>query len=202
MKLVAIEGVNGCGKTTQVNRLKESSIAANWDFYSDPGVTPEHPAYEKLRPLARFAEWTNPITRMLVYLAAKCELSTAIKHSYSSGRGAILDRYIAGYYAYNFSSFTKTDIIKLLSLCDLPVPDVTIILLIEPEVALTRMAAGGKIDVYEAGGVSTLKEVCDTYARIVGTPSYYPFVGKRVIGISGQLPVEDITETIINVLEN
>jgi thymidylate kinase len=216
MSTICLEGINGVGKTTQAallgDRLQSEFPNRAVHRFVDPGVRKGHPAYEQVRWLARFADWSNEMTRMLLYMAARCELIQAMREVHCDDL-VVLDRYVAGYYAYAAQAFrdelvagpsghmrssyvgidadTKVEafgnITTLLHLCGVDAPDVTVIIFMEPELAQRRWkeVSGLKPDVYEKGGIERLVQLQDVYKdMLLRNNGKYPYAGKQLIGVS------------------
>ena len=201
--LIAVDGINGSGKTTQskllTKRLRREFPTCSAHLLVNPGVCVAHPAYEKIRPLARYGEWKHPMTRMMLYQAARCELIQRIRDLDGPGVFVVADRYTADYYAYGMSSFVasavlegyvaagtaarraRENIARLLSMCGAVDPDVGIF---SPEVAMKRwqQVSGSNPDVYESEGLDKMRELDRVYidmSAMSSAPRDYPFTGKQ-----------------------
>ncbi len=223
--IIAIEGVNGAGKSTQaallqprLADLRKRTVA----LMRDPGVSSGHPANEKIRPLARFAEWKNPMTRMMLYMAARCELISAVREAKYRGEDVVLDRYAGSYYAYALDAFNEAydllcqfegrscsqrmndgqlAISEVLRACGAFTPDLTIILFVPDEVAMERWKriSGSKPDFFEQKGVQQISRLAEIYEDICAQlRSVYPFAGYKVIDVRYNAPASP--EQISNII--
>lgn len=99
--LISMEGIDGCGKTTQACLLKERLEREGIAHLStrEPGGTA---AGEKIRRLLLQKEHSlTGETEILLYMAARAELvSTVIEPALRSGQVVICDRYIDSSIAY------------------------------------------------------------------------------------------------------
>lgn len=101
MPLIVIEGIDGSGKTTQIDLLKKhySDSAHPPLFLREPGGTR---LGEQLRSLILDpATECSPQVEMLIYMAARIQLlQERIKPALDQGRTVILDRYYYSTVAY------------------------------------------------------------------------------------------------------
>lgn len=93
--LVAFEGIDGCGKTTQAARV-ERWVAARWPGWRihrvrEPGATP---VGEAIRDVLLSAGSTmRPLTEALLYMASRAELyATRVRPALEAGDLVLLDR--------------------------------------------------------------------------------------------------------------
>ncbi len=197
--IISIDGINGSGKTTQaaliVNKFREEFPDRAVYALCDPGVARGNPAYDKIRPLARFSDWGNPMTRMMLYQAARCELIHTVRELQKDDPEVIiiLDRYAAAYYAYAIEAFSnayvggaargRANITELLKICGAFIPDLTMLIFIDVKTAMERWKkiSGNNPDVFEQGGKAELTRLNGWYTDITKHRGDYPFVGKRVL---------------------
>lgn len=95
MPFVVLEGVDGAGKTTQIEKLK--SLFPNALFTREPGGSE---LGEQLRHIMKTMEML-PLTEMLLMSAARNEhVHNLILPALKSGRLVICDRFVYSTYAY------------------------------------------------------------------------------------------------------
>ncbi len=90
---IALEGIDGCGKTTQTDMLGEWLLAQGREVHvaRDPGTTP---AGKQIREILLHKDVTlQPITQMLLFSAARSELAHQIKQWLDAGGDVIVDRW-------------------------------------------------------------------------------------------------------------
>ena len=169
---VVLDGVDGCGKTTQAARLAASLAArrpsgAEGSLHiREPGSTS---AGERIRELvlAPDLELGRGTLAMLFAAARRETLEQLVAPAMAAGRDVVIERFHASTYAYQGSSqleggeaaspFSDDDLLALLrTWSGAPVPDVEVILELPPTVAFERASArdGGPRDRFEARGVS------------------------------------------------
>lgn len=143
---ISIEGGEACGKSTQINKLKEyiSTLSNKDDFIyvREPGGTPlaeeiRHLllTYEKDRPL--------PMTELLLFCAARVEnVEKRILPALKQGKVVIADRFYDSTIAYQGMARKIMSPAQILNLTKTVIgdvkPDLTIYLQLDPEVAFRR----------------------------------------------------------------
>ena len=100
--LISFEGVDGCGKSTQVARLAQRLTAAGHDVIvvREPGGTT---IGERVRALVLDPEAgvVDPAAEALLYAASRAQLvSDVIEPALAAGRVVIVDRYVDSSLAY------------------------------------------------------------------------------------------------------
>jgi len=143
-KFIALDGPDGCGKTTQtkllVQWLKEQGVAV--ETFREPGGTA---IGEKVRQILLHPEniLMSTETEVLLYMAARVQLwQEKIEPALRDDNCVILDRWVSSTCAYqgNAGGFGMRNVIKLAtdSLAR-PWPDLTIILDVDSETAAKRL---------------------------------------------------------------
>lgn len=99
---IVLEGLDGCGKTTQGNILKEKLEAMGYTVHlgREPGGTE---VSERLREIILDKTITDmdPVTEMYLYAAARCQLvRQVVRPALERGEVVILDRYVLSSIAY------------------------------------------------------------------------------------------------------
>lgn len=99
---IVLEGLDGCGKTTQGNILREELNKKGIDvvFAREPGGTV---VSERLREiiLDKTIENMHPITEMYLYAASRCQLvHEVILPALEQGKTVLLDRFLLSSIAY------------------------------------------------------------------------------------------------------
>ncbi len=139
-RLIAIEGLDQSGKQTQAALLRDMLEArglhvASYDF-PDYGT----PIGREIGAALKGEREFPPDALQLLYVANRCEHRPAIDAALSSGSWVICDRFLASSIAYGEAQ--GLDPAWLLEIQRvLPVPDVTVLLDLAPEVAAVRKLA-------------------------------------------------------------
>ncbi|MFZ2058422.1 MAG: dTMP kinase [Acidimicrobiales bacterium] len=140
-RLVAIEGGEGVGKSTQ-SALLATAIGA--ELSREPGGSP---TAERIRDLLldRSLGTLAPRAELYLMLAARCEHLTArIEPALAAGRHVVVDRFAGSTLAYQgYGRGLPIDEVR--QACDLAAdgrwPDLSVLLDLPPEVAVRRRAA-------------------------------------------------------------
>ncbi len=198
---ITIEGIDGSGKTTQIELLHSYLKSLNKDVVitREPGGTT---IGEKIRNLILDINNTNIayITEALLYVAGRAQLvNEIIEPALNSGKIVICDRFIDSSIVYqgigrnlgidkiiNLNSYALNNIM----------PDITFYLDIEPEVGISRKIKQDKLDRIENESLEFHKQVCDGYKKI---SSLYK---ERIKQIDATQTKEAIHTQICNILKD
>lgn len=164
--IIAIEGINGIGKTTLAERISRLNDSAAFVRLCDPGVSPSHKAYDSIRPLATREDWRHPLTRFALFMAARCELVEEARNLVEKGCVALLDRYLLSCYVYQSEDFNDdmSRLARVVEAFHFPAPDLTLLLTGDPTAAFCRsQTVGVGPDVFESSGVSMLGRLQERY---------------------------------------
>jgi len=182
--LIAIEGLDQSGKETQARHLAEVLRAEgrrvetlSFPDYATPIGAEIGAALAGIRDF-------SPDVMQLLYIANRYEKKLQILDWLARGADVVCDRYVASSIAYGESQ--GLDPVWLTEAQrHLPHPDLTIVLDIAPETAVSRKQAGR--DRYERD-LALLGRVRDSYRRQASQPDWAL--------ISGEQPVDAIAEQI------
>lgn len=197
---IALEGIDGCGKTTQLTALAEwlpmSGMMPNGAqliVTREPGGTAfgvslrnSLLAPEKGKEPCRTAE-------LLLYMADRAQhVETVIKPALEAGNWVLCDRFSASTVAYQGygRGFSLTDIQMLQEFVSQQIkPDLQLLLDISVDEALKR-TRDKQPDRIEAEGKEFLEKV------------HYGFCGMDVFKIDGSLDVESVTQACKEVIKS
>ncbi|NMW17579.1 MAG: dTMP kinase [Chlorobiaceae bacterium] len=206
--LISFEGIDGAGKTTQINKLVTYLNSRNQEVLTlrEPGGTE---VAEKIRTiLLESRQEISPIGELLLFSASRTELvQQVIIPALAVGKTVILDRFFDSTTAYQgygrgIDLLLLQSIISI-STCD-TVPDITIYLDIEAEKALNRIFAKTSIpltfendepDRMERSGLEFYRNVRQGYLDLITRNK------ERFICIDALLPEATIHRQIIAFLE-
>ncbi len=140
---ITLEGGEGSGKTTQINKLAEKLTQHNIKAITtrEPGGTPEG---EKIRDLIvqrEGGDWTPMAETLLLYAARAMHVDRVIKPRLEEGKVVICDRFSDSTLAYQGYGHGM-DLGKISEIENIVMggfkPDLTIVLDIDPEKGLQR----------------------------------------------------------------
>ena len=195
MKIISFEGIEGVGKSTQIdllfNHLQESGKKVK--KFREPGSTIPS---EKIRNILLDADLTlTSQTELLLMYASRSELVAneilASEHDY-----ILLDRYFDASMAYQgYGRNLDKDFINLLkSFINAPDPDLTILLDIDPIKGFDRKS-GDSMDRIESSGLKFFNDVREGYLELAKQYS-------RIECIDAEMNADDISLQIIKLVES
>jgi dTMP kinase len=136
---VALDGIDGCGKTTQAKRLVDSLQAGGHPAFlvQDPGTTP---VGKKLRELLLDKDLPMlPDTQALLFAAARRETVDIVKERMANDEVVVADRWTLSLLAYqgNLPGVSRTLILDLIRHCTIQ-PNLYLVLDVDAETAFQR----------------------------------------------------------------
>jgi dTMP kinase len=142
---ITFEGVEGCGKTTQILRLADWLRARGVPvtLTREPGGTPFGQAVRRVL-LDPDGPPREPAGELLLYLADRCQdLAECIRPALAGGRVVLCDRYHDATLAYQGAArgIPRAVIDRLAAALDILTPDRTVLLDIDPARSLARAIA-------------------------------------------------------------
>lgn len=148
---IAFEGGEGAGKSTQEQRLVAHLTEQGYDVVRtrEPGGTP---AGEAIRAIVLSPEYEGLDDRAeaLLFAASRGEhVARVIRPALERGAVVVCDRYLDSSVAYQGAGRDLgPDVVRELSLwaTDALVPDLTIVLDVDPEVGLARLASRDRLE--------------------------------------------------------
>ena len=195
MKIISFEGIEGVGKSTQIdllyNHLQESGKKVK--KFREPGSTIPS---EKIRNILLDADLTlTSQTELLLMYASRSELVAneilASEHDF-----ILLDRYFDASMAYQgYGRNLDKDFINLLkSFINAPDPDLTILLDIDPIKGFERKS-GDSMDRIESSGLKFFNDVREGYLELAKQYS-------RIKCIDAEKDAHNISAQIIKLVES
>jgi dTMP kinase len=162
---VTIEGIDRSGKSTQAARLAEA-LGDDALLVREPGGTP---AGERVRELLKDpAVEIDPRTEALLFAAARAQLvEGVIRPGLDDGRVVVSDRFLDSSLAYqgHARGLGEQEVRRINEWATAGlVPDLTVLLRIDPAVAAER--AGVDVDRFEAEGLELQRKVAEGYERL------------------------------------
>ena len=192
--LISFEGIDGCGKSTQIELLKNylDGIGRTVHIFREPGGTE---LSEKVRTLLLHdSADMDPVTELLLFSAARSQLiSEKVKPLLADGEVVILDRFFdstTAYQGYGRQSVPIDTIHKLNEIASHSIlPNLTFYLKISPSEAAKRTVSQNK-DRMEKAGDHFFEKVDSGYDQLSKSE-------KRFVTIDATLKAEEIHSLII-----
>ncbi|ADD01413.1 thymidylate kinase [Thermoanaerobacter italicus Ab9] len=197
-KFISFEGIDGCGKTTQIKFLKEYLLKKGYNILvlREPGGTN---VGEKVRDiLLDKYNFISPVTEMLLYASSRAQLvEEKILPAIEEGKIVLLDRFVDSSYVYQGYArglgIEKVKIVNEIATMGI-LPDVTIYIDITPEEAMKRRGKR-EADRLERESWDFHKKVREGYIKLV---KEYP---KRFVFINGMQEIVKVHQDIIDAVK-
>lgn len=203
---ITFEGVEGCGKTTQIKLLAEQLTALKCAVVltREPGGCP---IADKIRSILLDAEncAMSPMTELMLYAAARAQhVSEIIIPALGSDKVVLCDRFCDATIAYqSFGRGIDRCVIDALNIhaCQSVTPDLTILIDCDPAIGLGRArqrienTSGPREERFELEALAFHQRVRDGYRNLAESDS------QRFVVIDGTDSVENaairITESVL-----
>ncbi|MBW8766920.1 MAG: dTMP kinase, partial [Geodermatophilales bacterium] len=169
--LIAFEGGEGAGKSTQVHRLQEwlinEGLVARATF--EPGATPSGAGIRSI-VLDRAQTGIAPRSEALLYAADRAQhVHDVLRPALDAGEVVITDRFVDSSLAYQGAGRTiPLDDVRMLSrwATEGLVPDLTVLLDLPPEVGLARARGRSAADRLESESLDFHRRVRETFLAL------------------------------------
>lgn len=192
---ISFEGIDGCGKTTQINLLKEFLIQNKCEVIvaREPGGTE---ISEQIRNILLHSKHKiSPASELLLFSAARSVLvQDLIKPALESGKIVICDRFFDSTLAYQ--AYGRGLDIEDVKQCNQLasnglMPDLTFFLSVSLELSKRRMENKVQFDRFERAGDAFFNRVINGFERIAKDEP------NRVFKISSENPIQEVAQQII-----
>ena len=194
---ITMEGVDGCGKTTQRNALIAHLEQLGWDVQltREPGGDE---IAEKIRDLILDPVNTamNDLTEAYLYAASRAQnVRAKILPALDSGRAVVCDRFVDSSIAYQGGG-RQLGTQRVAEINRFAIegasPDITVYLRMPPEKALSRRLSTAEPDRLEREKASCFER---TY---MGYEEHFAREGmERVVTVNAAQPIEDVTRDML-----
>lgn len=197
---ITFEGVEGCGKSTQITLLWEYLVEAGYDVIvtREPGGTP---IAEAIRGVLLNPDHENmgPTTELLLYAAARAQhVYEKIAPALAAGQIVLCDRFADSTTAYQGGGRgLSAEILKILN--EIATggvwPDCTLLIDVPVTVGLERARSRGRKDRIEQEPVAFHERVREGFLALAAVEP------ARIHVIDGTTPVEDVHHAICHAVE-
>ncbi|MDP2275137.1 MAG: dTMP kinase [Archangium sp.] len=163
--LVAFEGIDGSGKSTQAKKFVAWARTLGVEVISSREPT-DGPWGKKIRE-ARFTARMSPEEELAAFIADRKEhVATLIKPALARGALVVIDRYYYSTVAYQGARGLEPKALLEMNRAFAPVPDLVVLVDVEPKAALERIASRGEgTDLFET--LSALTRVREIFLSLV-----------------------------------
>ncbi len=194
--LIAFEGIDGCGKSTQIRLLQETLEAQGYSCAATAEPT-DSPFGKLLRQVLKGEVKSDPRVIAPMFVADRLDhlLNTenGIVKTLEEGTVMLTDRYYFSSYAYQSVDLSMDWVIQANAPCaEIKRPDLTLFLDISPETAMKRILAGrNHVEIFE--NRKRLEETRDRYLEAFARLKDL----EKVAVIDGERGVSEIAQDIL-----
>ena len=161
-RLVAFEGLDGSGKSTQLELLAARLRAVGCDVVTTREPT-EFPSGQRIREMARSGEQLEPEEELRWFVEdRRVHVAEVITPALRAGQIVLTDRYYLSTVAYQGARGLDYEQILADSESEFPIPDLVVLLEIDPQIGLDRVHARGT----ELEGVFEQREFLERVASV------------------------------------
>ncbi|HBF23091.1 MAG TPA: dTMP kinase [Planctomycetes bacterium] len=200
-KFLVLEGVDGCGKSTQAARLVKGIEASGNSVLHvrEPGSTPLGESLRRIILDPNRPAW-NPTTEALLFFACRKELlQGVIQPALLEGRHVVCERFTPSTFAYQGQTSESAKAVLRLEETVIPPdwqPDRVLIFDIPAAEALARAQSRGVADGIEQRGLQFLEKVREGF---LGYAALHP-ERCSVLSVNGD-SVEEVGDKVLKLLE-
>jgi dTMP kinase len=199
--LISFEGLDGVGKTTQIELLRRSLLASGVEVrdYREPGGTE---LGERLRTILKAGIARGTYSELLLFATARAELvELHVQPDLAAGRTVLLDRFTDSTWAYQSARGIPDDMLRAANVlgAGLVQPELTFWLDLDPKQAAerrrgdTQLAQQRQTDSFEHRGEAYFANVRSRYAELAAANP------QRIRRIDATQTVDAIAEKILSV---
>jgi dTMP kinase len=196
MTFITFDGPEGSGKSTQVKLLRERApkLFPNHEFVytREPGGSP---GAEEIRALFfNHMIDTSPRTQLGLMMAARFDhAEQIITPQLALGKVVVSDRYAPASYAYQVSQDPTLEPLFREHLKLVPKPDLSIILVVSPNVTIARLAERkGPATAFDVAGKEFHEAVENAYMKY-----HKQYGGMQCVVVNGYRDPEEVHEGIV-----
>jgi dTMP kinase len=168
-KFITLEGIEGSGKSTSLDTISKSLENLNIEFIvtKEPGGGPLGKDLRKML-LDKRTSISSEVELLLMMADRKNHIDNIVEPSLEKGIWVISDRYLDSSYAYQGGGrqieVSKIDL--LTELLKLPIPDLTLLFDLSPEIALQRAKNRSELDRFESEPIDFHQRIREAYLTL------------------------------------
>ena len=168
-KFITLEGIEGSGKSTSLDTISKNLETLNIEFIitKEPGGGPLGKDLRKML-LDKKTSISSEVELLLMMADRKNHIENIVEPNLEKGIWVISDRYLDSSYAYQGGG-RQIDVSKidlLTELLKLPIPDLTLLFDLSPEIALQRAKNRSELDRFESEPIDFHQRIRETYLTL------------------------------------
>ena len=164
--LIAFEGIDGSGKSTQLQRLEAHLRSSSRDVVSTREPT-DGPIGRRIRAMARSGERIDPQQELQWFVDDRREhVASVIGPALAEGRIVLCDRYFLSSVAYQGARGLDPEEILTASETAFPQPALALIFEVDPKLGLERVGARGSAPEPGFEEIAFLTRVAEIFRRL------------------------------------
>lgn len=168
-KFITLEGIEGSGKSTSLDTISKILDTLDIDFIitKEPGGGPLGKDLRKIL-LDKKTSISPEVELLLMMADRKNHIDNIVEPSLEKGVWVISDRYLDSSYAYQGGGrqIDTSKIDLLTELLKLPIPDLTILFDLSPEIALQRAKNRSELDRFESEPIDFHQRIREAYLNL------------------------------------
>ena len=199
--LITFEGIDGCGKSTQIELLRRKLEDEGYEtvLMREPGGTTIGESIRNIL-LDKVNTLMTTETELLLFEAARAQIVREfIRPMVSSGKIVLCDRFIDSSVAYQgYGRNLGREVVDKLNKFAIgeTVPDITFIFDIEPSAAIARMESRGRErDRLDEEGIQFMSKVREGYLEIAKTDK------ERVRLLNAEKDIDELSREIYKIFK-
>ena len=168
-KFITLEGIEGSGKSTSLDTISQNLETLNIEFIvtKEPGGGPLGKDLRKML-LDKRTSISSEVELLLMMADRKNHIDNIVEPSLEKGIWVISDRYLDSSYAYQGGgrqiNVSKIDL--LTELLKFPIPDLTLLFDLSPEIALQRAKNRSELDRFESEPLDFHQRIREAYLTL------------------------------------
>ena len=168
-KFITLEGIEGSGKSTSLDTISKNLETRNIEFIvtKEPGGGPLGKDLRKML-LDKKTSISSEVELLLMMADRKNHIDNIVEPSLEKGVWVISDRYLDSSYAYQGGG-RQIDVSKIdlfTELLKLPIPDLTLLFDLSPEIALQRAKNRSELDRFESEPMDFHQRIREAYLTL------------------------------------
>ena len=192
-KFITLEGIEGSGKSTSLDTISKILETLDIEFIitKEPGGGPLGKDLRKIL-LDKKTSISPEVELLLMMADRKNHIDNIVEPSLEKGVWVISDRYLDSSYAYQGGGrqIDTSKIDLLTELLKLPIPDLTILFDLSPEIALQRAKNRSELDRFEIEPIDFHQRIREAYLNLANDNV------ERYVVIDASKDIQNVTDQV------